>query len=189
MKSSDTDILIIPGYEGAGPVHWQTRMVGKLSTARIVDQPDWLHSNLPIALTQIVNAVEGATRPVVFVAHSLGNLLVAQSVPALVEAGLIDRIKGAYLVAVPTARALSELAAVDPAFAEIPRDPLPFPSALVASSNDPFATLEESADISVAWGSKLIEAGEQGHINTASGHGPWPEGMMSFAGFLSRLPG
>ena len=189
MKSSETDILIIPGYEGSGPVHWQSRMLGKLSTARIVDQPDWLHSSQVVALAQIVKAVSEATRPIVFVAHSLGNLLVAQAVPALTATGLIDRIKGAYLVAVPAARELSQLASVDPAFANIPRDPLPFPSVLVASSNDPFATLEEAADISAAWGSKLLEAGEQGHINTASGHGPWPEGMMSFAGFLSRLKG
>lgn len=189
MKSSETDILIIPGYEGSGPVHWQSRMLGKLSTARIVDQPDWLHTSQAVALAQIVKAVSEATRPIVFVAHSLGNLLVAQAVPALTAAGLIDRIKGAYLVAVPAARELSQLASVDPAFANIPRDPLPFPSVLVASSNDPFATLEEAADISAAWGSKLLEAGEQGHINTASGHGPWPEGMMSFAGFLSRLKG
>ncbi len=189
MKSSETDILIIPGYEGSGPVHWQSRMVGKLSTARIVDQPDWLHTSQTVAVAQIVKAVTEATRPVVFVAHSLGNILVAQAVPALTAADVIDRVKGAYLVAVPTARALSVLAAVDPAFAKIPRDPLPFRSVLVASSNDPFASLEEAADISTAWGSKLIEAGEQGHINTASGHGPWPEGMMSFAGFLSRLPG
>ena len=187
MKSSETDILVIPGYEGAGPVHWQSRMVGKLSTARIVDQPDWLHSSQAVALAQIVKAVDEATRPIVFVAHSLGNILVAQAVPELSRAGLIERIKGAYLVAVPTARALSELAAVDTAFGNIPRDPLPFRSVLVASSNDPFATMEDAADISAAWGSKLIEAGEQGHINTASGHGPWPEGMMSFAGFLSRL--
>jgi uncharacterized protein len=187
MKSSETDILVIPGYEGSGPVHWQSRMVGKLSTARIVDQPDWLHSSQALALEQIVKAVSEATRPIVFVAHSLGNILVAQAVPQLTATGFMDRVKGAYLVAVPTASALSALAEIDPAFADIPRDPLPFPSVLVASSNDPYATLEDAADISAAWGSKLIEAGEQGHINTASGHGPWPEGMMSFAGFLSRL--
>jgi uncharacterized protein len=187
MKSADTDILVIPGYEGAGPVHWQSRMVGKLSTARIVDQPDWLHSSQSIALAQIVKAVDEATRPIVFVAHSLGNILVAQAVPELTDQGLIDRVRGAYFVAAPVARAVAELAKVDPAFGNIPRDPLPFPSVLVASSNDPFASLEDSADLALAWGSKLIEAGEQGHINTASGHGPWPEGMMSFAGFLSKL--
>jgi uncharacterized protein len=187
MKSSETDILIIPGYEGADDTHWQQRMASKLSTARIVDQPDWLHTSREVAVGQIVKAVQTASRPVVFVAHSLGNILVAQSVPALRKADIIGRVRGAYLVAPPTARSLVALAAIDPLFADIPRDPLPFPSTLVASSNDPFASMEESADISMAWGSKLVEAGEQGHINTASGHGPWPEGMMSFAGFLSRL--
>ncbi len=187
MKSSETDILVIPGYEGSGPAHWQSRMVGKLSTARFVEQPDWLHPQQDVAVAQIVDAVQAASRPVVFVPHSLGNLLVAKAMPLLVERGIADRVKGAYFVAVPSARAVAELGAIDPRFAEVPRDPLHFPSVFIASSNDPFSTLEEAADLSSAWGSQFVEAGEAGHINTASGHGPWPEGMMRFAGFLSKL--
>ena len=49
-------------------------------------------------------------------------------------------------------------------------------STLVASSNDPYATLEHSADLAAAWGSKFVEAGAAGHINAESGHGPWPGG-------------
>ncbi len=187
LKSSETDILVIPGYEGSGPAHWQSRMVGKLSTARFVEQPDWLHPSRELAVKQIVDAVETATRPVVFVPHSLGNLLVAHAMPVLAKRGIADRVKGAFFVAVPSATSLSNFRTLDPSFEDIPREPMHFPSVLVASSNDPFATLEEAADISSAWGAKLIEAGEQGHINTASGHGPWPEGMMSFAGYLSKL--
>jgi uncharacterized protein len=187
MKSSDTDILVIPGYEGAGPVHWQSRMVAKLSTARIVEQPDWTYPSLSGAIAEVVQAVREATRPVVFVAHSAGSALIAHSIPSLAQLEVLDRVKGAYLVAPPSSRALLELHAIDPAFGLVPRDPLPFPSVLVASSNDPFATLEESADLALAWGSQFTEAGEAGHINTASGHGPWPEGMMRFAGFLSKL--
>ena len=87
----------------------------------------------------------------------------------------------------PSAEALAGLSGIDPAFKAIPRDPLPFPSIFVASSNDPFSTMEQSADLSLAWGSDLVEAGDAGHINAASGHGPWPEGLMRFAGFLSKL--
>jgi uncharacterized protein len=187
LKSSETDILVIPGYEGSGPAHWQSRMVGKLSTARFVEQPDWLHPARDVAIKQIVDAVEAATRPVVFVPHSLGNIVVAHALPILAQRGLADRVKGAYFVAVPSARSLAQLGAIDPTFADVPRDPLSFPSVFIASSNDPFATLEESADLSSAWGSQFVEAGEAGHINTASGHGPWPEGMMRFAGFLMKL--
>jgi uncharacterized protein len=82
---------------------------------------------------------------------------------------------------------LSEWRSRDPVFVPLPRDPFPFPSVLIASSNDPNATLEESADLALAWGAQLVEAGEAGHIDEASGHGPWPEGMMRFAGFLSKL--
>jgi uncharacterized protein len=187
MKSSETDILIVPGYEGAGPVHWQTRMAGKLSTARIVEQPDWLYASLSTAVGELARAVTDATRPIVLVGHSAGNTLIAHAIPSLTQLGVINRVRGAYLVAAPASRSLVELPVMDPAFANIPRDPLPFPSLLIASSNDPFATMEEQADIALAWGSQLVEAGEAGHINTASGHGPWPEGMMRFAGFLSKL--
>ncbi len=187
MKSSDADILIVPGYEGAGPFHWQSRMVAKLSTARVAEQPDWNFSCLATAVEHLVAAVEKSSRPVVFVAHSAGTVLVAHAMLRLVDLGLADRIKGAFLVAVPSASALAALPHFDPAFARVPRDPLPFPSTIVASSNDPFGSLENAADMALAWGSRMIEAGEQGHINTESGHGPWPEGMMAFAGFLSRL--
>jgi predicted alpha/beta hydrolase family esterase len=33
----------------------------------------------------------------------------------------------------------------------------------------------------------LIDAGESGHINSESGHGPWPEGSMVFAEFMTQL--
>jgi uncharacterized protein len=187
MKSSETDILLVPGYEGSGPVHWQTRMASKLSTARIVDQPDWLFPSLSTAVSELARAIADATRPIVLVGHSAGNTLIAHTIPSLVQLNLADRIKGAYLVAAPSARALTDIPVMDPAFAAFPRDPLPFPSLLIASSNDPYATMEEQADLALAWGSQLVEAGEAGHINTASGHGPWPEGMMRFAGFMSKL--
>ena len=34
---------------------------------------------------------------------------------------------------------------------------------------------------------KIGDAGEAGHLNEESGHGPWPEGTMVFAKFISEL--
>jgi predicted alpha/beta hydrolase family esterase len=187
MKSSETDILIVAGHTGAGPDHWQTRLITKLKAARLVEQDDWLYGSLDVAIARIVNAVATAPKPVVFVGHSVGSALVPHAISALTTAKVVDRIKGAFLVTPPSEKSLATLHGIDARFQHIPRDPLPFPSVLVASSNDPYATLEDSADMALAWGSKLIEAGAAGHINMESGHGPWPEGMMSFAGFLSRL--
>ena len=62
-----------------------------------------------------------------------------------------------------------------------------FPAITIASRNDPFGTYEHADDIAAAWGSLLIDAGMSGHINAESGHGPWPEGTMVFAQFLSKL--
>jgi predicted alpha/beta hydrolase family esterase len=73
------------------------------------------------------------------------------------------------------------------AFETHPRDPLPFPSLLVGSRNDPHASYAAVEDLAFAWGAAMLDAGEAGHINTESGHGPWPEGLMSLAHFLSRL--
>lgn len=185
MKSSETSILVIPGHMGAGPDHWQSRLISKLSSAQLVDQDDWVHGSLPKAINAVVEAVAAAEKPVVFVAHSVGCILVARAVQTLGEN--IHKVKGGYLVVPPNEAALRSLVGIDPSFADVPRDPLPFPSLLVATSNDPYSTLEDSASLALAWGSLLVEAGEAGHIDHTSGHGPWPEGMMRFAGFLSKL--
>jgi len=47
---------------------------------------------------------------------------------------------------------------------------------VVASTNDPFATLDRAKTFTGAWGSELVLVESADHINAASGHGPWPEG-------------
>ena len=183
MRTSDCDILIVPGYENSGPEHWQSRWERQLSTARRVEQRDWSAPMREEWVRRIVRAVERATRPVVLVAHSLGVVAVAHAAPRL-PAG---KVKGAFLVGLPDVEPEDFEPAIDRAFAPIPRDPLPFPSVLVASRTDPFGAYEKAEDIAYAWGSAIVDAGDSGHLNTASGHGPWPEGLMRFAGFLKRL--
>jgi predicted alpha/beta hydrolase family esterase len=69
----------------------------------------------------------------------------------------------------------------------MPLAPLPFPALLVASSNDPYCSIERARLLAERWGAAFVEGGDLGHINAASGHGPWPEGVLRFGGFLSRL--
>ena len=186
MKTSDADILIIPGMGGSGPDHWQTRWASRLSTARLIEQADWITPKREPWVAEIVRAVLASERPIVLVAHSLGSQAVAHAA-SLLPAG---RVKGAMLVAPPADAAIRAIAAqleASPDFTPTPRDPLPFPSLLVASRNDPYSPFKASEDLSYDWGSKFLDAGEAGHINADSGHGPWPEGLMSFAGFLNGL--
>jgi len=62
---------------------------------------------------------------------------------------------------------------------------LPFPSILVASSNDPWLTMECAREFATAWGSQLENAGPAGHINADSGFGPWPIGEMLLGELMS----
>jgi predicted alpha/beta hydrolase family esterase len=76
---------------------------------------------------------------------------------------------------------------IDLKFANVPRARLPFPAVLAASRNDTYCTYLEAEEWAHAWGADFSDAGDSGHINTDSGHGPWPEGLMRFAGFLGKL--
>lgn len=183
MKTSDIDILLVPGLGNSGPDHWQSRWEDKLSTARRIEQADWDRPSLDDWSRRVVAAARQASRPVVFIAHSLGTLAVAHAAAELRDAN----VAGAFLVAPPAARVLLTLEEVDRAFAQVPRAPLPFPTVVVASRNDDFAHFHETAELAQAWGAALADAGEAGHVNAASGHGPWPEGLMRFAGFLKGL--
>ncbi|WP_457849462.1 RBBP9/YdeN family alpha/beta hydrolase, partial [Staphylococcus aureus] len=62
-------------------------------------------------------------------------------------------------------------------FAHEPRRGLPFVSLLIASEDDPYATIEESQALARLWGAGLVDMGKAGHINTRSGLGSWPQGQ------------
>lgn len=183
MRSTDADILIIPGMNNSGPDHWQTRWLANLSTARRVEQDDWDAPRRDAWVARIIEAVETAARPVVIVAHSLGCTAVAHAAAAFPP----GRVKGALLVTPPSALAIKADAAIDPAFTPLPIDPLPFPSLLVASQTDPLTSFTEAEEMAGLWGSLLLDAGDAGHLNVESGHGPWPEGLMRFGAFIQRL--
>ena len=92
-------------------------------------------------------------------------------------------MRGAFLVAPPDQAGLSRIANEDWARARA----LPWPSLVVASRNDPDGAFDAISALASAWGAELVDAGFAGGVDAASGHGPWPEGLMRLAGFLKRL--
>lgn len=183
MRTADVDILIIPGWTGSGPDHWQSRWARSLKTARVVEQDDWDEPVKDAWVERILEYVDSAQRPAVLVAHSCGVAAVAHAAPLL--AG--RNVAGAYLVAPADLDSSAEWPAANGGFAPMPLARFPFPATVVASADDPHCSLERAKAFAEAWGATLIEAGNAGHINTASGHGPWPDGLMRFGLFLSRL--
>ncbi len=123
MKTSDCDILIVPGHTNSGEDHWQSRWERQLSTARRVEQDDWHNPQKADWVARIVEAVAQAEKPVVLVGHSLGVIAVAAAAPHLLD----DKVRGAFLVGMPDVERPGFEPAIDRDFAPIPRDPLPFP--------------------------------------------------------------
>jgi len=58
----------------------------------------------------------------------------------------------------------------------VPDQKLPFRTIVVASRTDPYATFDQTQRYANDWGAELIDAGNAGHLGTADGYGPWPEG-------------
>jgi uncharacterized protein len=184
MRVSDLDILIIPGFGDSGPHHWQSRWEQKLSTARRVEQQDWFKPTHDAWVAAILREIDKAEKPVALVGHSLGSLAAAS---ALVRAPK-GKIATAFLVAPPDLDNAALPPGIDPAFKEkAPRTALEIPGVIVASRNDAFADYPFAEKLAAQWGLDLADAGEAGHINAESGHGPWPEGLMRLAGLLSKL--
>ena len=183
MRISEADILIIPGYKGSSDDHWQSRWERKLSTARRVVQDEWSKPVLDDWTDAVAAAVNACERPVILVAHSLGVAAAVQAVKKFTRP-----VAGGFFVAPPDVSNETIRPRHLRTFGPYMREPLPFPSLVVASRNDGFSSFEAAEDIAGAWGSQFVDAGEIGHINADSGHGPWPEGLLTFGRFMSQLP-
>lgn len=191
MRTADADILIIPGWSGSEEEHWQSRWERSLKTARRVEQEDWYEPDLSAWTGRIVDQVAAAEKPVVLVAHSLGVVTAVHAVPLMDK----EKVAGAFFVAPadadnaadwPVTRGYNACESIR-GFTPIPTDPLPFPTTVVASHTDPYCTFERAKELAEAWQAKVIEAGDAGHLNVSSGHGPWPEGLLQFGLFLKEL--
>ena len=115
-------------------------------------------------------------------AHSLGCALVAQWAADCGGRG----VRGAFLVA-PSDVEAPDYPIEGRSFSHMPLVRLLFPSIVVASTNDEYVSMERVQHFANAWGSRLVVIGEAGHINGASGYGPWPEGEAMLREFCESV--
>ncbi|WP_067488187.1 RBBP9/YdeN family alpha/beta hydrolase [Actinomadura hibisca] len=171
-----THVLTIPGYQSSGPAHWQT-LWEQSDSARFtrVEQRDWDFPEVGEWVAALDDAIADQAEPVVLVAHSLGCITVVRWA---VERGV--GVRAALLVAPADVERLPDLPLGS--FAPIPRVRLPFPSAVVASQDDPYMGFDRAKEFAAAWGSDLVDAGAAGHVNSDSGLGEWAEGRRLLQG-------
>lgn len=176
LAVSSTPILILPGYADSGPEHWQSHWERADPACRRVVQRDWLQPRLDHWLEALERETLACEAPPVLVAHSLACPLVAH---------WAARTRGTARAALLVAPADVDSPAHTPdevrSFSPIPLAPLPFPSIVVASTDDPFVTLARATAFARAWGSRLAILERAGHINADAGFGPWPEGRQWLA--------
>ncbi len=171
-------IVLVPGFNGSGPDHWQTRWQAARPDCRRVEQTRW-HDPDPDDWTAALAAtIAAAPAPVILVAHSLGCATVAHWAARIDDAiAADDRVAGALLVA-PCDVERPGLPPAISRFAPMPRRALPFRTTVVASRNDRYASLARSRGFAQDWGSAFVDAGAIGHINAASNLGDWPFGAV-----------
>lgn len=176
-------VLLVPGLDGSGPEHWQTRWAQEIDDCSVVDLGLWEKPHRNTWINRLNLAVQRAGRPVVLVAHSLGCLLTAWW-SKFEQPGWSSPVVGALLVAPPEVDFFPRDERLN-GFAPTPADALPFPSILVASRNDPWIGFDTARLLAKRWGSKFVDAGFAGHLNADSGLGSWDEGKR----LLGRLTG
>ena len=179
-------VLTVPGLGSSGAGHWQSIWEAERGDTVRADLGMWDRPHRNSWVTKLDGAIRAARRPVVLAAHSLGCLAVAWW--AALEAQPFGRpVAGALLVAPPDVDAPASDARLA-AFGPAPKLLLPFPSVVIASSDDPYIDLGRAHGLAKYWGSHFVETGAIGHINAASNIGRfalgelWLDTLLTLAG-------
>jgi len=172
-------VLLVPGLRDHVDAHWQTLLARELAArgraVHTVPPMGREDLGLECRLEAIERTAQAIAGPIVAVAHSGGCVMLAHWAQRTTRA-----VQGALLATPPDfdepmPEGYPTLAALDAAgWLPVPRAPLPFHSIVAASQNDPLARFIRVAELARAWGSLLVDLGEVGHLNPASGFGPWP---------------
>lgn len=164
-----TKTLIIPGLDGSPAPHWQNWWARTDPNAMLVDMPaphrpvrEAWEAALAVTVIKHPNSI--------LVGHSLGSVIIAQLLANWPDL----KVRGAILVAPADASKCDRAKG----FGHFPKASFDVPSVLVASRNDPWMPYDQAEDLAETWGSELVDLGHAGHINVASGYGPWAGGKL-----------
>jgi predicted alpha/beta hydrolase family esterase len=177
------NFVFLAGLGNSEPGHWQAIWYRSMPGARWVEHADWDAPNATDWVADLDGELRNVPGPKVIVAHSLGCLLAVEWARRHHD----SQVKGSFLVAPPDVRA--------PTF---PRGAVgfeppggdarpPLPAIVVASTDDPYASLESARTAATVWGAELASVGARGHINLASDIGAWDEGRALFDRFVAGL--
>lgn len=171
--------LTVPGLGGSGPNHWQSQWEELHSDCQRIKAIDWNFPDKDKWLDSLDFSIRACKKPPLLAAHSLGCALIAHwahfrnSIP----------IKGVLLVAPADVDNHDMIPAEALCFSPMPLKPLPFPTMVVTSNNDPYVSPKRAQTFATAWGADFLNIGNRGHINADTHLSGWQEGW----GLLQNL--
>ena len=167
-----TNYLIVPGLGNSGPEHWQTYFETTGNNFKRIIQREWdapVCKDWVTTIDKVLADYDPTT--VILIGHSLGCTTVAHWATQNKK-----KIKGALLVA-PSDVEAQQYSFPAKGFAPIPKEKIDFKTIVVASEDDQWVSLARAKYFADNWGSEFINIGKAGHINAASGHYNWNEGL------------
>ena len=180
-------VLMVPGLRDHVAEHWQSLLAARLPRVRAVPPMGRENVDCAARVAALEHEVGRIGGPVILVAHSGGVITVAHWARKQRRP-----IRGALLATppdfeqpMPAGYPTMEVLRAG-GWLPVPRELLPFQSIVAASRNDPLARFERVAELARAWGSRVADIGDAGHLNPASGFGEWPQ-AQSFIQELSML--
>ena len=169
--------VIVPGVGGSEHDHWQSWLQRQLKSCSRVQQQDWNNPVLHEWIEQFVKTVQAIQEPIQIVAHSFGCLTTVAALAQHPE--LNQNIKNLVLVAPANPARFG-----DAGFARESQNDyqqyfhqlkLQVPTQMIISENDPWLNFQDALQLAKAWKIRPKNLGQVGHINVASGFGPFPE--------------
>ena len=169
--------VIVPGVGGSEHDHWQSWLQRQLKSCSRVQQQDWNKPVLHEWIEQFFKTVQSIQEPIQIVAHSFGCLTTVAALAQHPE--LNQKIKNLVLVAPANPARFG-----DDGFARESQNDyqqyfhqlkLQVPTQMIISENDPWLNFQDALQLAKAWKIRPKNLGQVGHINVASGFGPFPE--------------
>ncbi|WP_394617340.1 RBBP9/YdeN family alpha/beta hydrolase [Lentzea sp. JNUCC 0626] len=160
--------LIVPGYTGSGPDHWQTHLANTYAGFSRVVQDDWRKPDADVWTARLDETIRDIDDDVFLIGHSCGSVTVAQWAATHYD----QRVVGAVLVAPADVDASRALPAIRPQ-GPLPQGALALKTHLVVSDNDPHLSLPRALTLARTWGSTVETIAGGGHLNSSSGFGQW----------------
>ncbi len=165
--------ILIPGLRNSDEDHWQSiwerEYPGKFF--RVV-QADWENPDCDTWTARIEETLKHFDHEeLVLIGHSVGCVTIIKWAEKYGRT-----IKGALFVA-PSDVDKPNYPKYITGFSPMPETELPFPSIVVASTNDHVVELERARLFANNWGSEFVELENAGHIESKSGFGKWDLGL------------